>query len=113
MIKLEKIIKALADKNRLRIFKLLEARRMCVCELAFILGIRQPSVSKHLKKLNEAGLIDNEQDRFWTNYFLRADKGDIKKFLSCLSRELNKEAVIKQDSKKMKRINRSLLCCKK
>ena len=58
----EKVLKAVADRNRLRILKLLESKHMCVCELAFVLGIKQPSVSRHLKKLKEAGLIDNEQD---------------------------------------------------
>lgn len=113
MIKLEKIIKALADKNRLRIIKLLELRKMCVCELAFILGISQPSVSKHLKKLSNAGLIASEQDRFWTNYYLKADVKVLKDFLTCLKKHLSKEGIIKQDLKKLKRVNRLKLCCKK
>lgn len=112
MIKLEKIIKALADKNRLRILKLLEARKMCVCELAFILGITQPSVSKHLKKLKAAGIIASEQDCFWTNYYLKSDERALKSFLNCLKRQLGKEGIIKQDLSKLKRVNRLKLCCK-
>ena len=54
---LDKTLKAFADSNRLRILKLLEKKKMCVCELAFVLGITQPSVSKHLKKLTSTGLI--------------------------------------------------------
>ncbi len=112
MKNLEKIIKALADKNRLRILKLLEARKLCVCELSFILGITQPSVSKHLKKMNEAGLISSEQDRFWTNYYLKSDVRELKSFLNCLKKQLSKEDVIKQDLNKLKRVNKSRVCCR-
>ena len=42
------VLKAVADKNRMRILKMLEQKSMCVCELAAVLGIKQPSVSKHL-----------------------------------------------------------------
>ena len=62
MRNLEQILKVLADKNRMRIIKLLEQRKMCVCELTFILGIKQPSVSRHLKKLRESGLIQEEKN---------------------------------------------------
>lgn len=112
MIKLEKILKALADKNRLRIIKLLGAKKLCVCELAFILGISQPSVSKHLKKLSSAGIIDSEQDCFWTNYYLRADVKALKAFLTCLKKNLSKEAIIKQDLKRSKKVDRFRICCK-
>lgn len=68
------ILKALADKNRIRIIKLLSARKMCVCELAFVLEISQPSVSRHLKKLKSVGLIGEEQDSFWSNYYIIRNK---------------------------------------
>ena len=61
MKELEKLLKALADKNRLRILKLLEVRKMCVCELASVLGITQPreyatvSISKQKLFPNQSG----------------------------------------------------------
>jgi len=113
MKELEKLLKALADKNRLRIIKLLEARKMCVCELAFVLGITQPSVSKHLKKLGSAGVTSYEQDCFWTNYYLRQDNKSLKILLGCFRKYLVNNAVIKQDFEKLKRVNRTKLCCKK
>lgn len=113
MQQLEELLKTLADKNRLRIIKLLETRKMCVCELAFVLGITQPSVSKHLKKLNQAGLIGSEQDRFWTNYYLKTSDKFLKIPLSCIKKYLNSDSVVKEDLKKLKKVNRSRLCCKK
>jgi ArsR family transcriptional regulator len=110
---LEKIIKALADRNRLRIIKLLEKRKLCVCEIAFILGITQPSVSRHLKKLSNAAMIDSEQDCFWTNYYLRKDNLTSRALLTCLNKHLNKQSVIKHDLEKLKKVNRTRLCCKR
>jgi ArsR family transcriptional regulator len=46
MRRLEKIFKALADRNRIRILKMLEAKPMCVCEVTPILGIAQSSASR-------------------------------------------------------------------
>lgn len=112
MKNLERLIKALADKNRLRIIKLLEAKKLCVCELAIILGISQPSVSKHLKKLCSAGIIASEQDRFWTDYYLKKDVLALKAFLSCIKKQLSKEAVVRQDLKKLKKVDRAKICCK-
>ena len=107
---LESLLKALADKNRLRILKLLETRKMCVCELAFVIGITQPSVSRHLKKLCCAGIIGSEQDRFWTNYYLRKDNPALRALLRCLSSHLSGEGIIKKDRRKLKKVNRSCLC---
>lgn len=56
-----KSLKALADGNRLRILRLLMDRPRCVCELQAALGIAQPTVSKHLSILEEAGWVDKQR----------------------------------------------------
>jgi ArsR family transcriptional regulator len=63
-------MKALSDPNRVKIVKLLQQKMMCVCELQAALKISQPSVSKHLKILEEAGLVDSKKDGLWVNYYL-------------------------------------------
>jgi ArsR family transcriptional regulator len=65
-----KVMKALSDPNRVKILKLLQQKMMCVCELKSAIRISQPSVSKHLKILEEAGLVDYQKDGLWVNYFL-------------------------------------------
>ena len=110
MKELEALLKALADKNRLRILHLLQIRKMCVCELAFVIGITQPSVSKHLKKLTRAGIIGSEQDRFWTNYYLRDDNQVLRAIFACLKKHLSGEDIIKKDARKLKKVNRACLC---
>jgi len=64
-----KVMKALSDPNRVRIVKMLQQRMMCVCELQAALQLAQPTVSKHLKVLEEAGLVDRRKDGLWVNYF--------------------------------------------
>jgi len=64
------VMKALSDPNRIRILKMLQHRPMCVCEIQAGLGISQPTVSKHLKNLERAGLVSFEKDGLWVNYFL-------------------------------------------
>ena len=113
MKKFENILKAVADGKRVRILKLLSQRKFCVCELADILGATQPAISKHLKKLRSAGLIDGEQDGFWTNYFIAKSKDrHVKMLLTCVHKWLNEDAVIKSDARKAKNIDRRKLCCK-
>ena len=65
-----KVMKALSDPNRIKIIKLLQQKVMCVCELQTAIKISQPSVSKHLKILEEAGLVDYQKDGLWVNYSL-------------------------------------------
>ena len=110
MKEIEALLKALADKNRLRILKLLQIRKMCVCELAFVIGISQPSVSKHLKKLCCAGIIGCEQDHVWTNYYLKENKPVLKTMLKCLKKSLGGEDIIKKDARKLKKVNRACIC---
>lgn len=65
-----KVMKALSDPNRVKMIKLLQHKVMCVCEIQAALGLAQSTVSKHLKVLEEAGLITYSKDGLWVNYSL-------------------------------------------
>ncbi len=65
-----KVMKALSDPNRVKIIKMLQHKEMCVCEMQATLQIAQPSVSKHLKILEDAGLVTPHKDGLWVNYQL-------------------------------------------
>jgi len=67
-----KVFKALSDKSRLRIVKMLEVKPMCVCEIAAALNLAPSTVSKHLSLLNDAGLITGVKQGKWVNYSLAA-----------------------------------------
>ena len=71
-----RVMKALSDPNRVKILKLLQHRPgMCVCEIQALLEIAQPTVSKHLKALEDAGLVDYRKDGLWVNYSLADGTG--------------------------------------
>ena len=70
MKELMRVLKALADPNRMRIVKMLQRREMCVCELTEALGIAQPSVSRHMKLLEDADLVTHRREGQWIHYRL-------------------------------------------
>lgn len=111
MERLTQIYRMLSDKNRLRILKMLEYKPMCVCEITDVLGIRQPSVSRHLRKLKGAGLIDSRQDGYWSEYFI-SRRGDeySRIILGNLSGWLNEDPTVIEDLKKAAQTSRELLC---
>jgi len=68
MKKLMRVLKACADPNRMRVLKLLQARELCVCEITEALGIAQPSVSRHMRILEDADLVEQRKEGTWVNY---------------------------------------------
>jgi ArsR family transcriptional regulator, arsenate/arsenite/antimonite-responsive transcriptional repressor len=61
---LEQVFKALADRHRIKILNRLLAaggEAVCVCDLEELLGLKQPTVSYHLKQLLTAGIVTREK----------------------------------------------------
>jgi ArsR family transcriptional regulator, arsenate/arsenite/antimonite-responsive transcriptional repressor len=69
------LFKALADPARVRLVNLLATSDgpVCACELIAPLGLAQPTVSHHLKKLTQAGLLEREQRGVWAYYSLNRE----------------------------------------
>lgn len=67
---LVQVMKALADPGRVTMLKLMEERALCVCELTLCLQLAQPTVSRHLKVLEQAGLVTRQRDGQWVEYSL-------------------------------------------
>ena len=65
-----KVMKALSDPARVRIMKMLQHKTMCVCEIQTALDKAQSTTSKHLKILEDAGLITYQKNGLWVNYQL-------------------------------------------
>ena len=114
MKELVKVFKAVADPNRIRILKMLQQKKMCVCELAAVLGITQPSVSRHLSMMKNAGLVQDERDGQWINYALCEEK--LNQYAPVIMKHLkgwiNDSPRIKEDGAKLKHLNREQLCKK-
>ena len=72
------LFKALGDPARVRIVNLIATNRgpVCACDLYEPIGLAQPTVSHHLRKLVEAGLVEREQRGRWAYFSLRQDAVD-------------------------------------
>ncbi len=66
------VAKALGDPIRLQLVDVLRkhAGKVCVCELVPLFDISQPTLSHHLKKLREAGIVDSERQGLWAYYYV-------------------------------------------
>ena len=72
---LERLFKALADRHRLQILNCLlqsDGESVCVCDFQPLLGIKQPTVSHHLKQLVDAGLLEREKRGTFAYYSLKS-----------------------------------------
>jgi len=70
MDELLRVMKALSDPGRLRILKLLQGRELCACEIIRLLGLAQPTISRHMRVLAEAGLVAGRKVGPWVHYRL-------------------------------------------
>jgi ArsR family transcriptional regulator len=74
-LRMSEIAKALGDPVRLQLVDVLRkhAGKVCVCELVPLFDISQPTLSHHLKKLRDAGIVDSERRGLWAYYYVRPD----------------------------------------
>jgi ArsR family transcriptional regulator, arsenate/arsenite/antimonite-responsive transcriptional repressor len=71
------LLKAVADPTRLQILAMIadtENQEACVCDLTEPLGLTQPTVSHHIKKLSEVGLVNRERRGTWVWYSLNRQR---------------------------------------
>ena len=76
IIKTEDIIsvsKALSDKNRVEIVKLLSENELCACHLLEHFDITQPTLSHHMKQLKESGLVKVTKIGTWNHYSINKE----------------------------------------
>lgn len=111
-----RVMKALSDPNRVKILKLLQHRPgMCVCELTSLLGLAQPTVSKHLKILEDADLVGFRKEALWVNYSLSDGDGNAYagKMLGELRGWLEEQPEISTLARKAQSVSREQICRKK
>lgn len=85
-----KNIKALADDTRLRLAYILWHYELSVNELVMLLNMGQSRVSRHLKILSDAGLLQARRDGLWV-FYKAIEEGENKDFLSSLFSYLSKD----------------------
>ena len=108
------VMKALSDPNRVKILKMLQARSLCVCEMRAALEIAQPTVSNHLKILEEAGLVTCRKEGLWVNYDVADGSAGpyAATLLGNLKHWLQSDPEIKRLMEELPRIRREVICKK-
>jgi ArsR family transcriptional regulator, arsenate/arsenite/antimonite-responsive transcriptional repressor len=72
-VRMAEVAKAIGDPIRLQLVDVLRkhAGKVCVCELVPLFDISQPTLSHHLKKLRDAGIVDSERRGLWAYYYVK------------------------------------------
>jgi ArsR family transcriptional regulator, arsenate/arsenite/antimonite-responsive transcriptional repressor len=73
--RMARVAKALGDPIRMQLVDVLRkhAGKVCVCELVPLFDLSQPTVSHHLKKLREAGIVGSERKGLWAYYYVNPE----------------------------------------
>ncbi len=109
-----KVMKAMSEPNRVKMLKLLQQKELCVCELQALLDLAQPTISKHLKLLEDAELVESYKDKLWVNYRLATGDNSIyaRTLLINLSGWLKDDPEIVNLTLKSLHVHRDSLCKK-
>jgi ArsR family transcriptional regulator len=77
-VRMAEVAKALGDPIRLQLVDVLRkhAGKVCVYELLPLFDVAQPTLSHHLKKLRDAGIVDSEKRGLWVYYYVMPDALD-------------------------------------
>ncbi|WP_040205744.1 ArsR/SmtB family transcription factor [Neobacillus jeddahensis] len=95
------VLKLLGDKTRLTIIGILKQRECCVCELLEVFDTSQPSISQHLRKLKDAGMVREERRGQWIYYSLNQQSelsGLIEDILEHIPDQLEKIKMIEKSN---------------
>ncbi|OES46421.1 ArsR/SmtB family transcription factor [Domibacillus iocasae] len=67
------VLKLLGDKTRLTMMKMLQSHECCVCEFTALFDMSQPAISQHLRKMKDAGIVQETRRGQWIFYSLNPD----------------------------------------
>ncbi|MBC3898740.1 metalloregulator ArsR/SmtB family transcription factor [Acetobacterium malicum] len=92
------ILKIISDSNRLRILNLLFQKELCVGEIEYLLELTQSNLSKHLKIMYDAGMLEKTRQKKFAYYHLKKEFLDACPFIvQIINEELSKEACCLKD----------------
>ncbi|MEW5726963.1 MAG: metalloregulator ArsR/SmtB family transcription factor [Pseudomonadota bacterium] len=101
------VARAVADRSRVRILKLLEPGELCVCQITAVLRLAPATVSKHLSVLKAAGLVFQRKEGRWVYYRL-ADRTVNPYALSMLimiQERVDDDPTLAEDRARLARVN--------
>ncbi|WP_237226176.1 ArsR/SmtB family transcription factor [Rubinisphaera sp. JC750] len=107
----ETIFRALSDRTRLRILNLLRGGELCVCDLVDVLDVPQPTASRHLAYLRNAGLVLVRKEGLWHYYRLVvAPTPFLKQVFACVNAAAAEDEQLTVDTERL-RVGRQSDCC--
>ena len=102
-VPVKKLFRSLSDQTRLRILNLLRSGELCVCHIVAVLGVPQPTASRHLSYLRRVGLVVARKDGLWSYYRLSPAHGKLHKLLlACLGQCFLEEDVFAEDNERLR-----------
>jgi ArsR family transcriptional regulator len=104
---MERLLRALADRTRLRLLNLMGDTEICVCFFVEVLGTNQPKISRHLSYLRNAGIVRARRDGKWMHYQI-AEPSDpaLARVLGEVMRSFNADPEMQRDRSRLER-----MCC--
>ncbi len=100
----EQTFKGLADISRLRILNLLMHGELCVCDIQYVLGSPQPTVSRHLTYLKNSGLVKDHREGPRIYYRIPESPDGIRQqVFGVLRKVFESEAGFADDARKLKK----------
>jgi len=98
-------LKALSDKNRLRIFSaLLSYEELCACQITELLQVAGATASRHLSLMVNAGLLQNRKDGRWIYFRLNTDDCSLDPVFKWTKQKLDGSDQVEKDRKVLQRI---------
>jgi len=106
------MFRAFSDSTRIRLLCLLERGELCVGDLVSILKVPQPTASRHLAYLRNAGLVVSRNDGSWIFYALAPARTPFhRKLLECLAHCFDEVPEVKADAARAAKLRKSGSCC--
>ncbi len=99
------ILKALSDKNRLRVFyALFSYKELCACQITEFLNVAGATASRHLSLMVTAGILKNRKQGRWVYFRLNNEDKSLEPVVNWVKQEIGHSAQIKKDMEALNRI---------